>query len=399
MNKTKKKGKAIAIKDPSGANYQVYGHEMIDDAAISQMDMAMRLPVSVKGALMADAHSGYGLPIGGVLATYNAVVPYGVGMDIACRMRLSIYPFPPRFIDQKRDWLKEILIKNTRFGKAEFNENREHEVMEHPAFREIRFLRELKDKASEQLGSSGSGNHFVDMGYVEIVQKSDPLGQLEPGKYFAILSHSGSRNFGARIANHYTSVAREKLELPKGASHLAWLDLDDEDGQEYWKAMKLAGYYAAANHEIIHEKLTSALGEKPVASVENHHNFAWEEKLNDKESLIVHRKGATPAGKGDLGVIPGSMTSPGFIVEGKGNRASLNSASHGAGRVHSRTSAKKSFSRKDLDRVLQKHGVELIGGGLDEVPMAYKNIEAVMKCQDDLVSVIGKFYPKIVRMS
>jgi tRNA-splicing ligase RtcB len=132
--------------------------------------------------------------------------------------------------------------------------------------------------------------------------------------------------------------------------------------------------------------------------VENHHNFAWKEMYNGRE-VIVHRKGATPAGKGVLGIIPGSMTAPGFIVKGKGEEASVNSASHGAGRKMSRTAALSNITHSALKEILQKHDVKLIGGGLDEAPFAYKDIEVVMRAQQNLVDVVGKFTPKIVRMS
>ena len=131
--------------------------------------------------------------------------------------------------------------------------------------------------------------------------------------------------------------------------------------------------------------------------VENHHNFAWKEKLNGKE-VIVHRKGATPAGKGVLGIIPGSMTAPGFIVRGKGETLSINSASHGAGRKMSRTAAMKNVTHADMKGLLKAHNVTLIGGGLDEAPHAYKDIHTVMEAQVDLVEVVGKFSPRIVRM-
>jgi tRNA-splicing ligase RtcB len=131
--------------------------------------------------------------------------------------------------------------------------------------------------------------------------------------------------------------------------------------------------------------------------VENHHNFAWKDMHEGKE-VIVHRKGATPAGEGVMGIIPGSMTAPGFIVKGKGETAAINSASHGAGRKMSRTAALNSISPNQLKEDLQKHGVKLLGGGLDEAPFAYKNIEDVMKAQQHLVDIVGRFYPKIVKM-
>src|SRR5690606_7946513 len=186
---------------------------------------------------------------------------------------------------------------------------------------------------------------------------------------------------------------------PPDAQNLAWLDLNTEAGQEYWIAMNLAGDYASANHHQIHERMSQSLGEKPLFMVENHHNFAWKEQLSDGSEIIVHRKGATPAGEGVLGIIPGSMTAPAFVVVGKGDPASLESASHGAGRLMSRTSAKSSINRKMLKQELDRHGVELIGGGLDEAPMVYKDIHSVMDYQKDLVDVLGVFTPKIVRMS
>ena len=162
--------------------------------------------------------------------------------------------------------------------------------------------------------------------------------------------------------------------------------------------MNLAGDYASACHHQIHERMAKALGEQPLAMVENHHNFAWKEQDVEGEEIIVHRKGATPAGKGVLGIIPGSMTAPGFIVRGKGEQASINSASHGAGRVMSRTRAKQSLSRDEVRKHLKKAGVTVIGSGLDEAPQAYKDIHQVMKQQVDLVDVLGMFTPKVVRM-
>lgn len=379
------------------ADFAIYGREQIDEESLQQMYTAMKLPVAVKGALMPDAHLGYGLPIGGVVAAYNAVMPYGVGMDIGCRMCLSVYDESPKILKGKRDKLKNILLDNTRFGLGEFNDIHEHELMERREFREIKFLKSLQPQFFKQLGTSGHGNHFVDMGYVQVRKFTKELG-LKPGEYFAILSHSGSRNFGAEIAKHYTKVAQQKLGLTGEGAKLSWLTIDSEEGQEYWQAMTLAGDYSAANHRIIHHKLAKALGEKPVKIIENHHNFAWLEKLSEHESLVIHRKGATPAGKGDTGIIPGNMVSPAFIVAGKGNENSLNSASHGAGRLVSRRQAKKTFTQSSLKKLLKAEGVELLGGATDESPMAYKDIHSVMEAQKDLVEVLAQFYPKIVRM-
>lgn len=189
--------------------------------------------------------------------------------------------------------------------------------------------------------------------------------------------------------------------MPKNLKHLAWLPLDEADGAEYWTAMNLMGRYAAANHACIHHHIARALGENPILDVENHHNFAWKETHTidgqDRE-LIVHRKGATPAGEGVLGVIPGSMTAPGFLVRGKGQPDSLRSASHGAGRVMSRTQAKQSFTWSGTKKLLAEHGVDLLSAGIDEVPGVYKDIHAVMAAQTDLVETLARFDPKLVKM-
>ena len=377
-------------------DYRIYGASEIEEGARNQMEVAMKLPITVAGALMPDAHQGYGLPIGGVLATHNAVIPYGVGVDIGCRMCLTAYPLDEKFLDRHRNNLKQMLLNNTSFGRATFKKPREHEVLDRKLFNEITILKGLQGRAAMQIGSSGSGNHFVEFGLMELTGGND--WKLNPGRYVAVLSHSGSRGLGAEIARHYTRVAKQVCHLPGDAASLAWLDLDTEAGQEYWLAMNLAGDYASANHHQIHERMSESLGEKPLLLVENHHNFAWKETLADGTEVIVHRKGATPAGEGVLGIIPGSMTAPGFVVKGKGNATSINSASHGAGRTMSRSAAKQSITNKMIRQELQKNNVELLGGGLDEAPMAYKDIRRVMHYQEELVEVIGEFTPKIVRM-
>ena len=363
-----------------------------------QMYTAAKLPVAVAGALMPDAHHGYGLPIGGVLATENAVIPYGVGVDIGCRMCLSIFDIDPKELSERENYFVREINEATLFGSgAQFKNATDHEVMDHEAFQQLPLLRELHGRAWKQLGTSGSGNHFVEFGIVEISEKDNVL-SVEPGLYVGLLSHSGSRALGANIANHYTKLAISKRRLPQEAKNLAWLDLNEEEGQEYWLAMNLAGDYASACHHIIHEKIAKQLGREPVKMVENHHNFAWKEFFDGKE-VIVHRKGATPAGKDVLGIIPGSMTADGFIVKGKGEAASINSASHGAGRQMSRSKALENITQKALKDELERKGVKLISAGLDEAPFAYKDIEVVMKSQKALVDIVGRFTPKIVKMA
>lgn len=388
--------------------YKVWGEEHIEEESRKQMDSAMRLPISVAGALMPDAHVGYGLPIGGVLATDNAVIPYAVGVDIACRVRFSIFPVSPIVIGQKSAQFKNALVEQTVFGaggKWGGNLRAEHEVLDDSAWAETKFLGSLKDTAYNQLGTSGSGNHFVEWGSFILDEDDDLLG-LKAGQYLSLLSHSGSRGVGFKIANHYSEVAQAlHPNLDKSIRYLSWLPLDWHEGQEYWLSMELAGRFASANHEVIHKRVAKSVGLKPVAVVENHHNFAWKETLpkpkgegSGSRTLIVHRKGATPAGKGVMGLIPGSMADPGYLVRGKGVLESLNSASHGAGRAMSRRAALQTITKTERDKYLKAHGVTLIGAGLDESPQAYKNVEQVMAAQSELLDVVGKFKPIMVRM-
>jgi tRNA-splicing ligase RtcB (3'-phosphate/5'-hydroxy nucleic acid ligase) len=380
--------------------FPIWGRDNIDNGAVAQMDNAMRLPVTVAGALMPDAHIGYGLPIGGVLATDNAVIPYAVGVDIACRMRLSIYEVSPYLLGQKPGMFEDALWNETAFGmgaKWTGNKKAQHAVLDDDAWYATPQLKLLKDTAMNQLGTSGTGNHFVEWGSFHL---TEPMFGLKPGIYLALLSHSGSRGVGAKIADRFSKLAREKHpDLEESIRHLAWLSLDSEAGQEYWLSMELAGRFASANHYIIHQRVAASVGLKEAAVVENHHNFAWKEKLADGRTVIVHRKGATPAGVGVLGIIPGSMGDAGYLVRGKGIASSLESASHGAGRQMSRRVALNSISKSARDEYLKRNNVTLLGGGMDESPQAYKPIEEIIKAQVELVDVLGKFTPRIVRMA
>ncbi len=377
------------------APYRQWGVDL-EPQSVEQMKRACELPVSVRGALMPDAHLGYGLPIGGVLATRAAVIPYAVGVDIACRMKLSVLDLPLDVFDRSLDPLKRAIEDETRFGiGANFKRPRTHEVLDRD-WSVTGVTAHLKDKAWKQLGTSGSGNHFVEFGILTITD--DETG-LPAGDYVALLSHSGSRGAGASVASHYSQLAMKlHPQLGDRLKHLAWLDLDSEEGREYWEAMNLMGEYAAANHACIHKHVARHLGVEVLLDVENHHNFAWKEE-HDGEELIVHRKGATPAGKGVLGIIPGSMADNAYIVRGEGNPESLNSAAHGAGRVMSRKKAKNSFNWSEVNTLLSQRGVTLMSAGLDEVPMVYKNIEEVMSHQSDLVTPLARFAPKLVKMA
>jgi tRNA-splicing ligase RtcB (3'-phosphate/5'-hydroxy nucleic acid ligase) len=376
--------------------------EGLEAGAVKQMANACALPVAVAGALMPDAHVGYGLPIGGVLAADNAVIPYAVGVDIACRMKLTVYDRKANTLAGQRDRLANIIEAETRFGMGcEFKQRRDHDVMDED-WSVSPVTQRLRDKAWAQLGTSGSGNHFVEFGAFAVDAEQARAFGLEPGEYLALLSHSGSRGTGAQVCDFYSKRAMARHEhLAKELKHLAWLSLADADGQEYWAAMNLMGRYAAANHALIHRHIARKLGAGVILDIENHHNFAWKEIHEvggEEREVIVHRKGATPAGAGVLGIIPGSMASPGYVVRGKGLSESLHSASHGAGRAMSRTKAMQSCTWSAAKKLLAERGVELLSAGLDEVPGVYKDIKAVMAAQSDLVEILGQFDPKLVKM-
>jgi tRNA-splicing ligase RtcB len=393
--------RATVPATPAARNiaFQRWGDE-IDPKALDQMRECCELPVAVAAAVMPDAHLGYGLPVGGVLATENAVVPYAVGVDIACRMKLTVFDLPATVLDDAFapavDPLIRALEKGTRFGVGQsWDPPQEHTVMD-ADWNVSPTTKKSKDRAWRQLGTSGSGNHFVEFGLLTLDRPE--LG-LPAGRYVALLSHSGSRGTGAEVCSVYSAIARDKL--PRGCERfdkLAWLSMDSEAGREYWAAMNLMGEYASANHAVIHRNVGRLLGAEPLATVENHHNFAWLE-VHDGRAVYVHRKGATPAGPGVLGVIPGSMADPAFVVRGKGGAGSLASASHGAGRRMSRTAATKAFQWADWSGEIRRRGVRLLSAGIDEVPGVYKDIRAVMAQQADLVDVVARFDPWIVKMS
>ena len=378
-------------------NYKVWGKENIEAKALEQMENACSLPIAVGGAIMPDGHVGYGLPIGGILATSpDTVIPYGVGMDISCGMRLSILDIPVSYFQNAQEVFRHCIEKNTSFGVgAEFKTPKNHPVMDKD-WGISPVTKEHKDKAWRQLGTSGSGNHFVEFGIIHV---DDSWSLANTGDYVALLSHSGSRGTGGSICQYYSKKAKElHPELEGEMGNLAWLDLNTDIGKEYWNAMNLMGEYAAANHELIHKSIASHLDVTTLASVENHHNLAWQEEHNGT-LMNIHRKGATPAGEGVIGIIAGTMATPSYVVSGKGNIESYKSASHGAGRAMSRTATKKMFTWEDGNKYLKDNGVTLMSAGLDEIPNGYKDIESVMKAQEDLVEVIGKFEPKLVKMA
>ena len=367
-----------------GFDFPVYDGAGIEEQAIDQMRQATRIPVAVKGALMPDGHFGYSLPIGGVLALRGAVSPAAVGYDIGCSMALTIFDAAFDWFD--RSELIEVLVNNTAFGRRVQEEQQSDPVLAKIWGHDLKVVRDLFDLACGQLGSSGSGNHFVEFGYMQD-------GSL------ALLSHSGSRGFGYKLGSHFMKLAAKNTpKMP-----LAWLDMGSELGQAYWAAMQISGSYARANHRVIHRLVGKALGVGRVDMIFNSHNFAWVEEV-DGEPLYVHRKGATPAGMDVRGIVPTSMASPAFVVRGLGDSDSIASCPHGAGRVMSRTEALANLTVADQERLLAANGVTLIDGvkedTLDESPEAYKDwwlVEAAM-VGAGMVVIDDFFMPQIVKM-
>ncbi len=390
------------------APLSVWGEHLIDPQSYRQINDAARLPVTLKVALMPDAHVGYGLPIGGIAALEGAIAPYMVGVDIGCRMHATIFDRNPIHLDQATNYYQQLLMEHTFFGRRDVPKNRQsdHPVLDDPRWALLpKHLQNLQAQAKRQLGSSGGGNHFVEWTKLTVAG-DNPLG-LDAGKYIALVSHSGSRGVGFKIANYYSKMAKRACSfLPKQMQNLGYLDYAKGEGQEYESAMSLAGDFARANHETLHARFVAAMDAEPVGVAQNHHNYAWRVERANQSPVFIHRKGATPASQGVTGIIPGSMATPGFFVEGACYPAerilehpALNSTAHGSGRRLGRKQAIRSLSVQETRKFLNKQDVVLLGGGLDEAPKAYKNSRDVIAAQTELVRVWAEFMPKIVRMA
>jgi len=367
----------------------IFGGEHIEQAAIEQMQAALRLPVALRGALAPDAHPGYALPIGGIVTLQQALSPAFVGYDIGCRMMLSTYQLSQQEVRADRTRLLDVIERLTFFGKGVGQDGTcNHPILDDSRWQETSFLRGLRGLAQQHLGTSGSGNHFVELVF----------GVWHDGREFVgLLTHSGSRGVGHKIATRYMKLAEEQTariarDIPTG---YGWLSLASEAGQEYLHAMNLAGDFASANHHCIHQRFAAAIGAVPVETIENHHNFAWVQA----DESVIHRKGATPAEAGVLGIIPGSMATASFIVRGRGNNESLQSASHGAGRVGSRAQARRDADPAAVARQLQEADVDVRGLSMDENPLAYKDIHRVVAAQRDLIDVLATMHPVAVVMA
>jgi len=257
-------------------------------------------------------------------------------------------------------------------------------------------LKFLKGKAQSQLGSSGGGNHFADLVLGETLNQAGWFSYQPGEKFVALITHSGSRGTGHRIATQYVKLAEQETKskasrIPKG---YGWLDMDRDSGREYWAAMQLMGDYALANHELIHAHFAETAGLETVSNFWNRHNYAWE-----NDGRYVHRKGATPAEVDRPGIIPGTSGTYSYLVNGLGNAESLFSSSHGAGRPFSRTEAKNRYNKQRFEGHMSHEDILYYGVAADETYQAYKDIETVLDVQDGvLVDRVARLEPKVVIM-
>jgi len=392
--------------------------DKVEDGALEQVNNMASVPFAFKHiAILPDVHQGYGVPIGSVLATESALIPHAVGVDIACGMRFRPLPVKSTSAD-------EILHQNTpngKLGKSILNQlqrnikvglggnynkchypNKSDELVDffHDKFKD-QSLYMSKEKIDElftetapmALGTLGSGNHFVE------IQKDVDTGDI------GLMIHTGSRGFGYKIAKFYNEYAKKmnkkwNSNIPN--LELSFLPAHSDIGQEYFEFTKVANKFASLNRKIIMDEFVTATKEVLERfgisnysfgdEVKCHHNFVDIENHFGK-NVYVHRKGAIRAREGDRGIIPGAMGSYSYIVNGKGNKDSFTSASHGAGRTMSRNQAKRQFSVQEMMEEFKEKDMFLIANKndtLDEYRKAYKNVEDVIKYQKDLIDVERK---------
>ena len=357
-----------------------------DEATIQQMRNCMSIGNAVAGVLCADGHLGYAQPVGGVIAYEKQISMSGVGFDIGCGNAAARLDVRFEQIAETVPLILGDLQKAISFGIGRSNKERvEHALFDDAdAWRESD-MEEYRKKAISQLGTVGSGNHYVDL-------MTDEQGFVWIGVHF------GSRGFGHTSATRYLKAAggREGIHVPPTV-----VDEDSELGRRYIAAMQLAGRYAFAGREWVIERVRKIIGGNITDTIANHHNSAWRETHNGRDLWVV-RKGATPAFPGQRGFVGGSMGDDAVILEGvdsEKSRALLYSTIHGAGRVVGRKEAKRRFTRTEMDEWLRRRGVMLIGGDLDESPMAYRRLPDVLAHHADTVKVLHRLRPFAVAMA
>jgi tRNA-splicing ligase RtcB len=390
---------------------KVFGEH--DENTLAQLeDVASR---AEKAALMADGHLGYVMPIGGVAAYDRQVSVVGVGFDIACGNAAILTDLTVDDIVGHTDTLADSIFASLSFGvgltNRDENAPQDHELFQDPAWDAIpegghAYRRKLREKARQQLGTIGAGNHYVDV-------FADEQNRIWVGVHF------GSRGFGHTVASNFLALSAGQPWGTKGKEREILLHLDDPIGHDYWHLMELAGRYAYAGREWVCRKVVSLLGGREVDLVHNHHNFAWLEN-HDGRDYVVIRKGATPAHPGQRGFVGGSMGDNAVILKGANaeegssdawlQKEAMFSTVHGAGRVMSRTKAKGRWKKgklvkpgcvthQEMHGWVKERGVVLRGGDLDESPQAYRRLPEVLKAQGGTVEVLHTLRPMIVCMA
>jgi len=373
-------------QDPQYQNspIKIFGNH--DEATIAQMRNCMSVGNAVAGVICADGHLGYAQPVGGVIAYEKQISISGVGFDIGCGNMAVRLDTKFSDIQDRVNLINQDVARVISFGVGRTNDERvEHELFDDSdAWRESD-MGEYRAKAVTQLGTVGSGNHYVDL--------------MRDGESFVWIGvHFGSRGLGHTSATRYLKAAggKDGMNVPP-----AVVDEDSEIGRRYIAAMELAGRYSYAGREWVIERVRKIIGGNVTDMVHNHHNYAWRENHGGKDLWVV-RKGATPAFPGQRGFVGGSMGDDAVIVEGVDSeeaKASLYSTIHGAGRLFGRKEAKRRFTKTEMDSWLQSRGVTLIGADLDESPMAYRRLPEVLAHHAGSIKVQHTLRPFAVVMA
>lgn len=378
---------AILAEQPEGyrdAPLAVFGSH--EPGTIAQMQNCMKVGAVVGATLCADGHLGYAQPVGGVIAYEGQISVSGVGFDIACGNMAVRLDTPYAAVKDRANEILGDIRRAISFGVGRVNEEgAEHALFDDEEAWAASGMEDYRKKAAAQLGTVGSGNHYVDL-------FEDEAGFVWIGVHF------GSRGLGHTSATRYLKHAggKDGMHVPP-----AVLDEASELGQRYLAAMELAGRYAYAGREWVVERVRAIIGGAVTDAVHNHHNYAWKERHGERDLWVV-RKGATPAFPGQRGFVGGSMGDHAVILEGvesEMSRASLYSTVHGAGRVTSRKEADRRFSRGQMEAWLREHGVLLSGGDLDESPMAYRRLPEVLAAHEGTIRVLHRLRPFAVAMA
>lgn len=388
VNAEAAKKQAEAMPQPpeyENAPVTIYGQQ--DANTLEQMATCMKVGNTVAGAICADGHLGYAQPVGAVIAYDNQVSISGVGFDIGCGNMAVRLDIKYTAIKDNVSYYLHAIQRKISFGVGRTNDER----VDHPLFDDTEAwtradVHDMKSLARDQLGTVGSGNHYVDL-------------FRDDEDFVWIGVHFGSRGLGHKSATRYLKAAggQDGISVPP-----AVVDVSSEIGERYLAAMDLAGRYAYAGREWVVNRVRQIIGGEVTFAVHNHHNFAWLEEHWGKKLWVV-RKGCTPAFPGQYGFIGGSMAEPAVIVKGAALSdeapSLLYSTVHGAGRVMGRKAAIREYTREQMEEWLQRSGVQLVGGDVDESPMAYKRLSSVLAYHDDTIDIVHTLYPFAVAMA